>query len=139
MKQPLTPGILPDGAVLVTCSSHEDRCKGLLTHMPNWAPSEVVLFHYDDPNPIREKNHRHMESVFRNATSRLTVLGFTEADAVNSLRENMLPLRQAVGGADCKAVVIDISVFTKRHLLRAGAKIDSHFVTWVRWCSSISA
>ena len=23
--------------------------------------------------------------------------------------------------------------------LRAGARINSHFVTWVRWCSSISA
>lgn len=117
MKQPLTPGSLPAGAVLVTCSSHEDRCKGLQAHAPNWSPSEVVLFHYDDPNPIRERNHRYMASVFQKAASRLTVLQFTEADAVSSLRGNMPCLRRAIGNADCEAVVIDISVFTKRHLL----------------------
>ena len=117
MKQPLTKGRLPDGALLVTCSSHEERCKALATRSGSWTPGEVVLFHYDDHNPIREENHQHMESVFRPMSRRLTVLGFTEADAVNSLRGNMEDLRHAVDRARDEAVVIDISVFTKRHLL----------------------
>ena len=117
MRQQLTAGDLPNGAVLVTCSSHEDRCKGLLSRTQSWCPSEVVLFHYDDYNPIREENHRYMESAFQKMVSRLTVLRFTEADVVSSLRGHMLRLRHAINRFDDKAVVMDISVFTKRHLL----------------------
>ena len=124
MRQRLAPEDLPDGAVLVTCSSHEDRCRGLLSHIQSWSPSEVVLFHYDDYNPIREVNHDHMKSAFRKMVSRLTVLQFTEADAVSSLRDNMRSLRHAIDRSDYRAVVMDISVFTKRHLLMMLRWID---------------
>ena len=117
MKRPLTAGCLPDDALLVTCSSHEERCKGFVSRSGSWSPGEVVLFHYDDHNPIREENHRHLESAFRTMGCRLTVLGFTEADAATSLRDNMQDLRHAVDRTQDVAVVIDISVFTKRHLL----------------------
>ncbi len=105
-----------------TCSSHEERCKGFVSRSGSWSPGEVVLFHYggggdDDDDPIRERNHRHLESAFRTMGCRLTVLGFTEADAATSLRDNMQDLRCAVDRAQGAAVVIDISVFTKRHLL----------------------
>ncbi len=117
MKQSLEDVRLPDGAVLVTCSSHEDRCRGLGSRAGGWSPGEVVLFHYDDDNPIREENHRRMESAFRDIGCRLTVLQFTETDAVASLRDNLRELRGAVHRCGGEAVVIDISVFTKRHLL----------------------
>ena len=83
----------------------------------DWSPSEVVLFHYDDPNPIREDNHRDMEIVIRQLGARLTVLQFTEADAVRSLRENRETLRNVTDRSSNEVIVIDISVFTKRHLL----------------------
>ena len=117
MKQSLGAVSLPDGAALVTCSSHEDRCRGFADRAEGWSPGEVVLFHYDDENPIREENHRRMESAFRKTGCLLTVLQFTETDAVASLRDNLQKLRGAVGRCGGKAVVIDISVFTKRHLL----------------------
>ena len=117
MKQPVEEVRLPDGAVLVTCSSHEDRCRGFGSRAGGWSPGEVVLFHYYDDNPIREENHRWMESAFREAGRRLTVLQFTETDAVASLRSNLRELRGAVHRCGGEAVVIDISVFTKRHLL----------------------
>ena len=117
MKQPLGEVRLPDGAVLVTCSSHEDRCRAFGSRAGGWSPGEVVLFHYDDDNPIREENHRRMESAFREAGCRPTVLQFTETDAVASLRNNLRELRGAVHRCGGEAVVIDISVFTKRHLL----------------------
>ena len=126
MKQRLAPENLPDGAVLVTCSSHEDRCRALLSYIQSWSPSEVVLFHYDDDNPIREVNHHRMESAFRKMVSRLTVLQFTEADAVSSLRDNMPFLRQAIDRSDYRAVVMDISVFTKRHLLMMLRWLDDY-------------
>ena len=117
MKQSLGTVRLPDGAVLVTCSSHEDRCRGFAARAEGWLPSEVVLFHYDDENPIREQNHRRMESAFRKTGCQLTALRFTETDAVASLRDNLQKLREAVDRCDSRAIVIDISVFTKRHLL----------------------
>ena len=117
MKLALKTGVLPNGAMLVTCSSHEDRCKALLLHAGEWTPSEVVLFHYDDPNPIREENHLTMETEFQRLRTRLTVLKFTEGDPVRSMRDNMHKLRQAIERAATNALVIDISVFTKRHFL----------------------
>ncbi len=117
MKQSLGAVRLPEGALLVTCSSHEDRCRGFAPRAGGWAPGEVVLFHYDDENPIREENHQRMETIFRKAGCRLTVLQFTETDAVASLRDNLDRLCEAVDRAGGHAVVIDISVFTKRHLL----------------------
>ena len=126
MKRQLTPGILPDGAVLITCSSHEARCKGLLPFTQSWSPSEVVLFHYDDDNPIREGNHSHMESEFQKLDSRVTILQFTEADAVSSLRDNMQHLQRSIGRSDYSAIVMDISVFTKRHLLMMLRWLDDY-------------
>ena len=126
MRRPLAVGCLPDGAVLVTCSSHEDRCKGLLARTQGWSPREVVLFHYDDESAAREKNHRQMESAFRKLRARLTVLQFTEADAVTSLRENMAELRRIMEQSANRAVVIDISVFTKRRLLMVLRWLDDH-------------
>ena len=117
MKHSLAEMRLPDGAMLVTCSSHEVRCRGFADRAEGWLPSEVVLFHYDDENPIREKNHLRMESAFRKTGCRLTVLEFTESDAVTSLRDNLQKLCEAVDRCVGQAVVIDISVFTKRHLL----------------------
>ena len=75
------------------------------------------MFHYDDENPLREENHREMVSDFRKTGQRLTVLEFTETDAVASLRDNLGELRRAVDECGRRAVVIDVSVFTKRHLL----------------------
>ena len=126
MKRRLTAVGLPDGAVLVACSSHEDRCKGLLSFTQDWSPGEVVLFHYDDQNPIREENHRQLETAFRKTGARLTILQFTEADAVGSLRANIENIRRAIDDSDHEAIVIDISVFTKRHLLM--------MLTWLDDC-----
>ena len=117
MRQPLAAEHLPDGALLVTCSSHEDRCKGLLTRAESWSPGEVVLFHYDDENPERDENQRWMETAFRTSGAPLTVFPFMEEDPVESLRGNMGKLRGAVARSAGQGVVIDMSVFTKRHLL----------------------
>ena len=117
MKRPLTAEHLPDGALLVTCASHEDRCKGLLTRAEDWSPGEVILFHYDDESKERDENQRWMEAAFRTTGAPSTVLPFTEADAVESLRGNMEKLQGAVDRSAGQGVVIDMSVFTKRHLL----------------------
>ena len=126
MKQPLKSRALPDGALFITCSSHEPRCLALPSVTQSWSPSEVILFHYDDYNPIREENHRKMESAFQKMASRVTVLQFTEADVVSSLRDNMQHLGRCIDRSHYAAIVMDISVFTKRHLFMMLRWIDDH-------------
>ena len=133
MKRQLAPGILPDEAVLITCSSHEARCKGLLPFTQSCSLNEVNLFHYDDDNPIREMNHSYMDSEFRKIASRVTILRFTEADAVSSLRDNMQDLLRSIDRSDNQTIVIDISVFTKRHLLMMLRWLDDYDL-WGRLC-----
>ena len=117
MKLLVSSKLLPDRAVLITCSSHEPRCLGFFSQMNHWRPEVAVLFHYDDDNPIRERHHANMEGMLRAAGIATLVLPFTEVSAVRSMRANMLRLRQLLDEHRGLSVVVDISVFTKRHLL----------------------
>jgi len=117
MKLAFSTDLLPENAILIACSSHEVRCRGMLLNLGNWKPQSAVLFHYDDTNPRREKNHKLMEEDLRKAGICTTGLQFTESNAVKSLHDNMKQLREVLPpGSNCN-VVFDISVFTKRHLL----------------------
>lgn len=117
MKRLLEAGAIADGGVIIACSSHEDRCKGLLAYVGGCALREVVLLHYNDPNPGRERNHRHMMTAFQRVADRVTDLPFTEASPVASLRANVPALVEAVRQACDAPIVLDISVLTRRHLL----------------------
>ena len=117
MKEPFSPTLLPSHAVLIACSSHEVRCRGVVARLDGWRPVEAALFHYDDENPRREENHQQIESDLRAASLEPTVLQFSETDAAKGLRENMRRLREVLGTRSGLAIVLDISVFTKRHLL----------------------
>jgi hypothetical protein len=57
-----------------------------------------------------------MEAILRGAGISTVVLPFTETSAVRSMRQNMGFLRQILS-EHTGPVVVDISVFTKRHLL----------------------
>lgn len=116
MKQLFSPDVLPSPAILITCSSHERRCRGFLQQLGSWRPVHAILFHYDDDNPKREENHRSMESYLHSVSVSHSTLQFTEANAAKSLRDNMQRLREVVAASDVP-LVVDISVFTKRHLL----------------------
>ena len=117
MKSKLTPDLLPSHAVLITCSSHEPRCLGLLAQCQYWHPDVAVLFHYDDDNPIREHHHAEMELALEDLCIPTVALPFTEGSCVRSMRDNMHALRQLLADHVDAPVVVDISVFTKRHLL----------------------
>jgi hypothetical protein len=116
MKTPFVASTLPDPAVLVTCSSHEARCLALLHRLDEWKPAQSILFHYDDANPKREINHASMEEALK-AFGSPTVLQFTETSPVRSLHDNMEQLHDVLRSQNDASLVLDISVFTKRHLL----------------------
>jgi hypothetical protein len=117
MKLQFSPDLLPPHAILLACSSHEPRCRGLLSRLGGWKPKEAVIFHYDDPNPRREENHREMEAELRAASVVPLCLQFTEQNAVRSLFDNMATLRGLLRRNPNLPIVLDFSVFTKRHLL----------------------
>jgi hypothetical protein len=117
MKAQFSPSLMPARALLLTCSSHEARCEGFVSRMAGWRPSGAVIFHYDDVNPKREIRHKAMLDVLSAAAVSATTLRFTESNAVMSLRDNMNQLKEILASRKSDAIVLDISVFTKRHLL----------------------
>lgn len=133
MKQKFRPDLLPREAVLLMCSSHEDRCQGLLSRLDGWRPLGAAIFHYDDSNPKREQNHEKMEAKLRALGIEPVPMEFTERSAVRSLRANMNRLKQFIAPFPCVPVVIDISVLTKRHLLMMLRWLDDAGY-WERLC-----
>src|SRR5574342_293749 len=117
MKLVYSPTLITSNAILITCSSHEDRCKGLVSQLGGRKLAEAILFHYDDTNPRREENHHEMEDALKAASVDPIVLRFTESNAVKSLHDNMDRLRTVLASHNHRTVILDISVFTKRHLL----------------------
>jgi len=117
MKTPFDPALLPDGGLLIACSSHEERCEGLCRRKGTWHPKSVVLFHYDDENPKREERHRTLVETLSSASCQLVSLPFAEHDAATSLQKNVQALDAALSNNGESPIVLDISVLTKRHLL----------------------
>jgi hypothetical protein len=117
MKTILSPDLLPTQALLLTCSSHEARCEGFVSRMAGWKPTGAVIFHYDDVNPKREIHHKAMVDFLDAASISAVTLQFSESNAVMSLRDNMNKLKEILASRKNDAIVLDISVFTKRHLL----------------------
>ena len=117
MKIEFTTSLLPPKAILITCSSHENRCTGLVARMTGWKPTEAVIFHYDDTNPKREQNHRAIEGTLQSVAVKTTTLQFVERNAVKGLHDNMKSLHKTLRNHKDDAIVLDISVLTKRHLL----------------------
>ena len=116
MIEPFDSMRMPDRAVLLTCSSHEERCLAVPLRWGRWRPSKVVLFHYDDPNPRREKHHSDLRAQYSNSTH-LEEVSFTEQDAVDSFRRNHDVLTMLLLESTGVPIVLDITTFTKRHLL----------------------
>lgn len=116
MKQLFESSILRSGAALITCSSHEDRCRALPSFWSNWRPSLVALFHYDDPNPQRENNHRWLVQEYSKDCPLLEI-PFTERRPSESFWAEERHLRKLAEICRAHKPYLDISVFTKRHLL----------------------
>lgn len=133
MKISFSAADVPSPSLLITCSSHETRCQGLIRFLGDWVPKKCVLFHYDDPNPRREQSHSVMRDGLLAAGVELLELPFTERNAVKSLRDNMTTLRSAVAHLTAGPIVVDVSVLTKRHLLMLLQWLDDERL-WERLC-----
>lgn len=137
MKIPFESVQLPEHALLIACSSHEERCEGLSRRKATWEPDSVVLFHYDDENPKREKRHKALMEAFTSKSCRPISLPFAECNPVASLQNNMQALDAALMNNRDSAIVLDISVLTKRHLLMILRWLDDRDCwdrLWIIYC-----
>lgn len=104
-------------AVLVCCSSHEDRCLGILSRINEDKLCSVVLFHHDDPNPRREENHVRMLTKIDDLHTDLYEISYTKNRPIRSLTQATLTLRKVFMGRPDATILLDISVLTRRHML----------------------
>jgi hypothetical protein len=111
MKAPFSSAHLPGDSVFLACSSHEDRCLGIVQKWEQWRP--------------REQNHRNLQESLSTGCGVIEI-PFTEADAVSSFHSQRDKLRQVIGDSANRPVVIDISVLTKRHLLMLLRWLDDY-------------
>jgi hypothetical protein len=125
MKEAFSSAHLSGDCVFLTCSSHEDRCLGIVQKWANWRPERSVVFHYDDLNPRRERNHTALHEALRTAGEVLEI-PFTEGDAVKSFRSQREKLERVISESAGRSVVVDVSVFTKRHLLMLLRWLDDY-------------
>ncbi|MFA4985311.1 MAG: hypothetical protein WC712_01885 [Candidatus Brocadiia bacterium] len=137
MKKHLSPAMLPNGALLISCSSHEERCEGLARRKGIWQPGSVVLFHYDDENRKREERHEFLTKAFSTGSRRPVDLPFVERNAAASFHANMQVLDAAIRDTGSGSIVLDISVLTKRHLLMILHWLDDRDLwdrLWIVYC-----
>ena len=117
MKALLTPDMLPPGGLLIACSSHEERCEGVVRRKGLWRPDSAILFHYDDPNPKREERHTRILGMLKADGCEASSVAYIEKNAAKSLHDNVGILDAVLAQDARRPIVLDISVFTKRHLL----------------------
>ncbi|WP_437225975.1 hypothetical protein SH661x_004340 [Planctomicrobium sp. SH661] len=127
MKLELSHERLPAGAVFVTCVTEEDRCRGVIDRMGGWRPQYTLLGTYAGSNARRDDHLTHCREELVSRHLAFEVIECSEKDPANCLRQQITSLTRFV--LDQQApIVIDISVFTKRHLLML-----------LRWCDDMSA
>ena len=125
MKKLFDPEQLPGDGLLLTCSSHEDRCLAIPGRWQKWRPSRVMLFHYDDENERRERNHAELRRLY-NAGAEVVEVVFREGNSVESFRANHGLMRECLEQFHDRPIFFDISVFTKRTLLMILQWLDDY-------------
>lgn len=116
MKTAFHEATLPDNCLLILCASHEERSKAVATQLGAWSPSGALLFHYADSNDLGRRHHSEIVSVLE-AHCPFVECSFDENQVIENFDSQKRQLRATIDTYGKKAIVIDVSVLTKRHLL----------------------
>lgn len=125
MKLPFQSSLLPDNALLLLCSNHEQRCLGIVTNRDGWCPRRTVLFKYEDATPLGEKHHALMVQALGNGSD-VKEIPFEESNVIHNFDSHKNDLQQIFVDHGDNPVVVDVSVLTKRHLLLLLCWLDDH-------------
>ncbi len=112
----LKPTVEGQTEVFIGCASFEDRCLGVLSLMaPDHRFDHSFLCVYDDFSEARRTNVKTMTESLK-AHGPLSVLDASEENPSRSIAELLTQVRAIVSRSGAR-VTLDISTFTKRHLL----------------------
>lgn len=115
MKTLFDSALLPNGGVFLLCSSHEERCLGIVADVEHWAPYRAVVFRYDDDDERGRKHHATIVSALERCcpVEELPLAGLEGGGVAGSQARLQSVL---LDRCDCP-IVLDMSVLSKRHLL----------------------
>lgn len=116
MKIKFDPTLFRAPSLLVCCSSHEDRCMGILRQIREERPVAVVLFHHDDPNPRRESKHSQMAQFVRALNVELVEVQHTKKQPGLSMARGVQHFRKLLSKYANTDIILDISVLTRLHM-----------------------
>ena len=110
--------------VFIGCASFEDRCLGALRLVsPKYRFAHSYLCVYDDSNEARQANFKTMtETLGRHGP--LRVVEASEENPSRSIAELLTHVRALASMSETR-VTLDISTFTKRHLLMLLHALDN--------------
>lgn len=112
----LDPSTETQTEIFIGCASFEDRCLGALSLLsPEYRFAHSYLCVYDDFSEVRQSNVRAMtESLQKHGP--LSIVEVSEENPSRSIAELLTQVRSLASNSDAK-VTLDVSTFTKRHLL----------------------
>lgn len=116
MKIRFEPALFQAPSVLVCCSSHEDRCMGVLSQISDDRPIAIALFHHDDPDPQRERKRRDMLDAARRLDVEVVEIPHTKSQPAISMAREVRQLTDLLSEYPDAEVILDISVLTRIHM-----------------------
>ena len=110
--------------IFIGCASFEDRCLGALRLVsPKYRFAHSYLCVYDDSNEARQPNFKAMaETLGRHGP--LSVIEASRENPSRSIAELLTHVRSLASKSEAR-VTLDISTFTKRHLLMLLQALDN--------------
>ena len=117
-------GVVPDAPddALILAASWEERCLGVATRLKNYSSSNVILSIYDGPRSLRRK-HINLLDQLLSPVGTLYRIPAEHAYPIENVRKTIALIRQMVGERNPR-ITIDISTFTKKHLLQLLQGLD---------------
>ena len=112
----LNPALGEETEIFIGCASFEDRCLGALRLLsPKYRFTHSYLCVYDDFNEARQPNFRAMtETLHRHGP--LSIVEASEENPSRSIPELLIQVRSLASKSEAR-ITLDVSTFTKRHLL----------------------
>ena len=109
--------------VLLCCASYEERCTGVLRILEGYTCHQSFVFVYDEPDTRRDG---HLDEMKRRLSccGKTTVISTSKEDPFSSFAELNRRLKELNPDPDHCIITVDITTFTKKHLLMLLRNLD---------------
>lgn len=111
----------PDDA-LILAASWEERCLGVAERLRNYSAQKVIITIYDGPSALRKKHIAILEDVLT-SKGEVHQVPALHSYPIESVRKTVALVRSTVGDRTPR-LTIDMSTFTKKHLLQLLQGLD---------------